>query len=68
MIFKSVCYNEPALKLLRASFGHEFDEEYLKQVYYGNYLDDDGIFKRPLSKLTQDIIEQFPPDTLKKKI
>ena len=56
----AVFRNDSTLKLLQGAFGHDFDDDYQKQLYYGNYLDENGIMKRPLSKLTQDIIEQFP--------
>jgi len=60
IIHKALYYNDSTLRLLQGAFGHDFDDDYQKQLYYGNYLDEGGIMKRPLSKLTQDIIEQFP--------
>lgn len=59
IILKAAYYNESSLMLIRDAFGNEFDDEFMSQMYFGNYLDENGIMKRPLSKLTMDIIEQF---------
>jgi hypothetical protein len=59
IIYKATYYSDALLQSYHGAFGDTFDQDFLDQMYYGNYLKLEEIMERPLAKLTQDIIEQF---------
>ena len=58
---KSIIYSDAYLETLFKQYeGTLFKNfEHLKGLIYGNYITDDEIHKRPLAKLTKDIIEEL---------
>ena len=60
IIKKAQLYPQSKIHELREEFSHLFSsEEELKQVIFGNYLKEKDFKKRPLSKLTHDILEEL---------
>lgn len=61
IIWKSRIYNNSYRDQLQHSFGKLFgnDVEKIMRLYWGFYSKESDIFKRPLSKLKQDIARQL---------
>jgi len=61
LIQKSVMYNESYIEELMKNYeGTLFkNEEDLLRLIFGGYISDEDLGKRPLSKLTKDILEQL---------
>lgn len=61
LIQKSVMYNESYIEELMKNYeGTLFkNEEDLLRLIFGGYINDEDLGKRPLSKLTKDILEQL---------
>ncbi|MBE0497521.1 MAG: hypothetical protein IBX45_13980, partial [Campylobacterales bacterium] len=61
LIQKSYMYNESYLDELMQNYeGSLFkNREDLLRLVFGGYIADEDLGKRPLSKLTKDILEQF---------
>lgn len=59
-IFKARVYNDSWARSIMDEFAGLFaSEEVLKRFYFGNYVRREDINKRPLAKLTIDILEEF---------
>lgn len=57
---RAVAYNESYYDSLIESFrGMDLKEEQIDNLIWGVYLDNDDLGKRPMSKLTRDILEQY---------
>ena len=60
MIKKSIIYSDDKIKELLQDFPGLFDSNYeLERIIFGNYIGKDELGKRPLSKLTKDILEDL---------
>ena len=57
ILIKKQAYNEDWAAGLSAALGKTFTVEEAIRIYYGNYLNEKDINKRPLSKLTMDLLE-----------
>ena len=59
IIKKGKIYNKASVESLINSFpGLFYDEEEFYTLIYGNFIQDENQLKRPLSKLTRDIVEE----------
>jgi hypothetical protein len=54
---KKYAYNNDLLDILSKFFNKKIRMDDIKRLFYGNYLKDEDINKRPLSKLTIDLLE-----------
>ncbi|WP_322969417.1 hypothetical protein [Faecalibacter sp. LW9] len=61
VVFNSVYYNETKRNELKSFLGDniEIDDNFIDRVIYGNYLDENELGKRPLSKFTSDLIQSL---------
>lgn len=61
IILKSIEYNRNHIEDIFEAHSHAFPGNRMKAVrhYLGNYVEEDDIIKRPLSKLTIDIAKEF---------
>ena len=60
LIKKRLIYNDSYINELKNLFSDLIiDENELIRIIFGNYIKEDDINKRPLSKLTQDILEEL---------
>lgn len=59
IVFRAVAYESPYLKAIEKEFGKfDLSESEIERIIWGNYINPDEFGKRPLSKLTHDIIQQ----------
>lgn len=57
---KRIIYSRSQIKELYKSYGNLFkDEEELVRIIFGNYINSKDLNKRPLSKLTKDILKEI---------
>jgi len=60
IVFKACAYNDDYYQSLIESFSElGLSESEMKLMIFGNYIDPVDYGKRPLSKLTAEILEQF---------
>ncbi|WP_052342739.1 hypothetical protein [Bacillus sp. EB01] len=59
LIIKSKIYDETLIKSIVTNFPSIFDDDDMGRLIYGNYIKSDDIHKRPLAKLTRDIVKEF---------
>lgn len=57
---KALIYNDSVKNSLLRNYPELFhDEEELTQIIFGNYISEDALLKRPLSKLTMDLLSEL---------
>jgi len=60
LIRKAIIYNQTRIDELYSQYGNLFScREEVWTMVLGNYIDSDDLGKRPLSKLTKDIMEEL---------
>ena len=59
ILWKHVAYNKDRLTSLLDNFKGLFDKNEAKEMIFGQYLSDDKLYKRPLAKLTRDILDDL---------
>ncbi|RZK00978.1 MAG: hypothetical protein EOO43_24970 [Flavobacterium sp.] len=59
-------YSGPLLKVFGAALSTNKSEFY--QFYFGNYINEGEFHRRPLSKLTKDVVKQVLPSFIKPKV
>ena len=60
IVLKSVAYQKGYYNDLKISFRNiGITDETIERILWGNYLDNSQLSRRPLSKMTLDIINQF---------
>ncbi|WP_026882019.1 HNH endonuclease domain-containing protein [Clostridium akagii] len=60
IIKKSIIFNDDFFESIYCSFPEAFSSsDEVKQMIYSNYLELDEVGKRPLSKLTQDLLKEY---------
>ncbi len=56
---KEMLYNKTRIKDLQENYPGLFDENEVRQSIFSTYFEDKDLHKRPLSKLTKDILNEF---------
>jgi len=60
LIKKSIIYNKSKCRELYMNYQTLFtDESEMLRIIFGNYCEQDELLKRPLSKITKDLLEEF---------
>lgn len=60
IVFRAVAYESPYLKAIKKEFGRfNLSESEIERIIWGSYINPDEFGKRPLSKLTHDIMQQI---------